>query len=76
MSAATRHNRPLSLVATSSLKSLTPVMTRAAWDTPSLQYRGTVGEVLRSGGGKLSIAGADPGEMRCEKPHSASCSAD
>jgi hypothetical protein len=43
------------------------------WRAPQLTYRGTVGELLRSGGGKLSIAGSDPGEMRCEKPHADDC---
>lgn len=46
---------------------------RQAWLAPGLQYRGTVGDLLRTGGGKLSIAGADPGEMRCEKPHEEQC---
>ena len=48
--------------------------TKSVWRTPALIFRGTVGQVLQSGGGKLSIAGADPGEMRCEKPHSDRCS--
>jgi hypothetical protein len=43
------------------------------WDTPRLQFKGSVGDVLKSGGGKLSITGQDPGEMRCEKPHSSNC---
>jgi hypothetical protein len=46
---------------------------RRKWMTPSLEYRGTVGELLQTGGGKLSLAGADPGEMRCEKPHKDQC---
>jgi len=41
--------------------------TRRGWTTPRLAFRGTVGEVLKSGGGKLSITGGDPGEMRCQK---------
>jgi hypothetical protein len=43
------------------------------WTTPQLTYRGTVGQILQGGGGKLSIAGSDPGENRCEKPHAADC---
>jgi hypothetical protein len=37
-------------------------------------FKGTIAEVLKSGGGKLSIAGSDPGEMKCEKPHAEQCS--
>jgi hypothetical protein len=43
---------------------------REQWDTPQLQFKGSVGDVLRTGGGKLSISGGDPGEMRCQKPAS------
>lgn len=46
---------------------------RDPWVTPRLEFKGGVGEVLKSGGGKLSITAADPGEMRCEKPHSNQC---
>ncbi|MEO5896083.1 MAG: hypothetical protein ABIS06_10305 [Vicinamibacterales bacterium] len=45
----------------------------AQWTTPSVAYRGTVGQILQGGGGKLSITGSDPGEGRCEKPHEADC---
>jgi hypothetical protein len=45
------------------------------WETPRLTYKGTVGEILQSGGGKLSITAADPGEGRCEKPHADQCNA-
>lgn len=45
------------------------------WATPLLTYRGSVGQILQGGGGKLSIAGSDPGEGRCEKPHEAACQA-
>lgn len=45
------------------------------WTTPQLTYRGTVGQILQGGGGKLSIAGSDPGENRCEKPHEPECRA-
>jgi hypothetical protein len=37
------------------------------WITPALEFKGTVGEILQTGGGKLSVTGGDPGEMRCEK---------
>lgn len=47
--------------------------TRGQWETPKLQFKGGVGDILKSGGGKLSITGQDPGEMRCEKPHSSNC---
>lgn len=43
------------------------------WTTPQLTYRGTVGQILQGGGGKLSIAGSDPGENRCERPHAEQC---
>ena len=43
------------------------------WTTPLLTYRGSVGQILQGGGGKLSIAGSDPGEGRCEKPHVDQC---
>ena len=43
------------------------------WTTPRLAFRGTVGQILKDGGGKLSITGSDSGEMRCEKPHVSQC---
>ena len=43
------------------------------WTTPRLAYRGSVGQILKDGGGKLSITGQDHGEMRCEKPHATEC---
>jgi hypothetical protein len=43
------------------------------WTTPRLAYRGSVGQILKDGGGKLSITGQDHGEMRCEKPHVSEC---
>lgn len=46
---------------------------RARWEAPTLEYKGTVGEILQSGGGKLSISAQDPGENRCEKPHADKC---
>ena len=47
--------------------------TLRSWLTPTLTRKGTIGQVLRSGGGKLSIIGGDPGEMRCERPHEGAC---
>jgi hypothetical protein len=44
------------------------------WTTPRLSFVGRVADILQSGGGKLSITAADPGEMRCEKPHASQCS--
>jgi len=44
-----------------------------AWTAPRLSFVGRVADVLQSGGGKLSITAADPGEMRCEKPHADQC---
>ena len=44
------------------------------WSTPTLTFQGSVGEILKSGGGKLSLQLADSGEMRCEKPHVDKCS--
>jgi hypothetical protein len=46
---------------------------RGHWETPRLEFKGRVGEILKSGGGKLSVTGADSGEMRCEKPHTHQC---
>lgn len=43
------------------------------WVTPRLELKGSVGAILKEGGGKLSITGQDSGEMRCEKPHSSQC---
>jgi hypothetical protein len=44
------------------------------WTTPTVTFQGSVGEILKQGGGKLSLQLADGGEMRCEKPHTAKCS--
>lgn len=41
---------------------------RQPWDPPALKPVGTVGDVLRGGGGKDSISPADPGEPRKPKP--------
>jgi hypothetical protein len=37
------------------------------WRRPSLTYVGHVGDVLQSGGGKLTPSPADPGEVRKPK---------
>lgn len=40
---------------------------RRPWSPPALKAVGTVGDVLRGGGGKNSPAPADPGEVRKPK---------
>ncbi len=50
-----------------------PQMPLQTWVAPSLEFKGTVGEILQSGNGKLSLSLADTGESRCEKPHTSSC---
>jgi hypothetical protein len=52
---------------------VTGLRERAMWEAPRLQFKGTVGEILQSGGGKLSLVAQDPGENRCEKPHVDQC---
>ena len=52
---------------------MTPKSPARPWTTPVLTFRGSVGQILQSGSGKLSIAGSDPGEGRCEKPHEEKC---
>jgi hypothetical protein len=59
----------------SQMKSKMTSAPQTQWATPLLTYKGTVGQILQGGGGKLSIAGSDPGEGRCEKPHEADCRA-
>jgi len=54
-------------------KNTSEIQPRQPWSTPTLRFQGTVGEILKSGGGKLSLQLADSGEMRCEKPHAAKC---
>ena len=44
-----------------------------AWTAPRLAFVGRIADVLKSGGGKLSLTAADSGEMRCEKPHVDQC---
>jgi hypothetical protein len=41
---------------------------RQPWEPPTLNVVGTVGDVLKGGGGKDSINPADPGEERKPKP--------
>jgi len=52
---------------------MTPQSPAMPWTTPVLTFRGSVGQILQSGNGKLSVAGSDPGEGRCEKPHLEQC---
>jgi len=42
---------------------------RRPWEPPALKAVGKVGEVLRSGGGKLVVSSSDPGE-EMRKPKS------
>jgi hypothetical protein len=51
----------------------TPQTPLRTWVAPQLEFKGTVGELLQTGGGKLSLSLADSGESRCEKPHTSSC---
>ena len=37
---------------------------RRVWTSPELKAVGTIGEMLRNGGGKPSLAPGDPGEPR------------
>lgn len=37
------------------------------WETMKVTYVGHVGEIVRGGGGKLSLVGGDPGESRKER---------
>jgi hypothetical protein len=41
---------------------------RRKWEPPLLKTVGTIAEVVQEGGGKLSIAGGDPGESRKQNP--------
>jgi len=52
---------------------LTPRSPATPWTTPVLTFRGSVGQILQNGNGKLSLTGGDPGEGRCEKPHAEQC---
>jgi hypothetical protein len=37
---------------------------KRSWEAMTLRYVGHVSDTLRGGGGKLSIAGGDPGDFR------------
>ena len=55
------------------IKAEAPPAGTRTWVTPQVSHRGSVGQLLKDGMGKLSITGQDPGEMRCEKPHASEC---
>ena len=59
----------------SEMKSKTTIGNRRSGRRRCWPTRARVGQILQGGGGKLSIAGSDPGEGRCEKPHEASSAA-
>jgi hypothetical protein len=40
---------------------------RASWEPPSIKSVGTIPQVVKGGGGKLSPTGGDPGEGRKER---------
>ena len=40
---------------------------RQPWQTPTIKSVGTISELLQTGGGKPSLATADPGEPRKTK---------
>lgn len=42
-------------------------MNTKQWGTPQVKHLGCIEEVILGGGGKLSIAGGDPGESRKER---------
>lgn len=46
---------------------------RKPWATPRLECLGKASQLLRSGGGKLSCVGGDPGEMRLQKGGGNTC---
>jgi hypothetical protein len=37
---------------------------RRPWVSPAVKLVGTIAEVLKGGGGKMSVIGGDPGEHR------------
>jgi hypothetical protein len=41
---------------------------RRPWEPPTVKAVGTVGEVLKQGGGKITKTGGDPGEARKQTP--------
>lgn len=46
------------------IKETTSARDRRPWEQPALQNVGTIGEVLRGGGGKLSPTSSDTGDVR------------
>jgi hypothetical protein len=44
-----------------------PKASRGTWERPTLKTVGTVGEILRGGGGKLSLVADDTGDIRKPK---------
>jgi hypothetical protein len=45
-------------------KDLPERKSRQRWEPPAVEKVGTVGDVLKGGGGKLSVVGGDPGDQR------------
>jgi len=43
------------------------IRTKSTWEEPSLRKVGSVGDVLRGGGGKMSITTNDTGDVRKPK---------
>jgi hypothetical protein len=41
--------------------------TKQPWEPMKLTYVGHVAEIVQGGGGKLSVMGGDPGDVRKEK---------
>jgi len=41
---------------------------RRPWEPMQLRYVGHVADILQGGGGKISMTGGDPGEVRKEPP--------
>jgi hypothetical protein len=38
--------------------------TRLTWESPKLKRVGDLEDIVRGGGGKVSVAGQDPGDIR------------
>lgn len=53
-----------------STKSQKPAETRQSWQEPVVKPVGTVSEVLKSGGGKITVITGDPGEPQKVGPTS------
>jgi hypothetical protein len=43
--------------------------TKLVWEPPTLTFQGRVEDLVRQGGGKLSVVGGDPGENRKQTGH-------